>query len=70
MSLHGIHTTDSNVEAVENAPAPKNVQELRSFLGLLHYYGRFIQQLSTLLQPLNELLKSNRRWKWTSEWIC
>ena len=63
----GIHTTDSKVEAVKNAPAPKNVQELRSFLGLLHYYGRFIQQLSTLLQPLNELLKSNRRWNWTSE---
>eukprot|EP00731_Ephydatia_muelleri_P034546 Em0065g7a len=63
----GIHTTDSKVEAVKNAPAPKNVQELRSFLGLLHYYGRFIQQLSTLLQPLNELLKSNRRWIWTSE---
>ena len=40
---------------------------MRSFLGLLHYYGRFIQQLSTLLQPLNELLKSNRRWNWTSE---
>ncbi|KAL5500514.1 hypothetical protein EMCRGX_G012092, partial [Ephydatia muelleri] len=63
----GIHTTDSKVEAVKNAPAPKNVQELRLFLGLLHYYGRFIQQLSTLLQPLNELLKSNRRWNWTSE---
>ena len=66
-NISGIHTTDSKVEAVKNAPAPKNVQELRSFLGLLHYYGRFIQQLSTLLQPLNELLKSNRRWEWTSE---
>eukprot|EP00731_Ephydatia_muelleri_P017067 Em0010g165a len=67
IDVSGIHTTDSKVEAVKNAPAPKNVQELRSFLGLLHYYGRFIQQLSTLLQPLNELLKSNRRWEWTSE---
>ena len=63
----GIHTTGSKVEAVLKAPAPKNVQELRSFLGLLHYYGRFIQQLSTLLQPLNERLKSGRKWKWTSE---
>ncbi len=37
-----------------NAPAAKNVQELRSFLGLLNYYGKFVRNLSSLLHPLTK----------------
>ena len=44
--------------AVLKAPSPKDVQELRSFLELIHYYGKFLSNLSTLLHPLNELLKA------------
>ena len=36
---------------------PTNIQELRSFLGLLNYYGKFIPNLATLIHPLNELLQ-------------
>lgn len=36
----GLHTV-LKVKAVQDAPPPRNVQELRSFLGLLHYYGKF-----------------------------
>ena len=53
---HGLHTTNQKVAAVKRAPQPKNVQELRSFLGLLHYYGKFLLNLATLLHPLNALL--------------
>ena len=38
---------------------------LHSFLGLVHYYGKFIPNLATLLHPLNELLKTGNRWNWT-----
>ena len=48
-------------------PNPKNVMELRSFLGLLHYYNKFLPNISSVLQPLNQLLKSDVKWKWTSE---
>ena len=34
-----LHTTDSKLKAIENAPPPRNTQELRVFLGLLHYYS-------------------------------
>ncbi len=47
---------------VVNAPHPTNVQELRSFLGLLNYYGKFIRNLSTILHPLNPLLQANHKW--------
>ena len=33
----GIHATDSKLKAIKEAPPPKNVSELRSFLGLLNY---------------------------------
>ena len=49
------------------APAPKSVQELRSFLGLLNYYGKFLTNLSTILQLLNTLLQKNHKWHWSSE---
>lgn len=34
------------------APAPKNVGQLRSFLGLLSYYGRFVPNLASMLRQL------------------
>ena len=63
----GVHTTSQKVEAILQAPAPQNPQQLRSFLGLLHYYGKFLPNLSTLLYPLNHLLKSNARWRWSAD---
>uniref|UniRef100_A0A3B1K3V1 Reverse transcriptase/retrotransposon-derived protein RNase H-like domain-containing protein n=1 Tax=Astyanax mexicanus TaxID=7994 RepID=A0A3B1K3V1_ASTMX len=51
-----------------DAPAPDNVSQLRSFLGMLNYYGRFIPDLGHLLKPLNELLNKERKWQWTS--VC
>ena len=53
--------------AIVQAPTPTNLQELRSFLGLLNYYGKFIPNLATILHPLNELLQADRRWKWSEE---
>ena len=58
----GLHTTEKKVEAIRLAPQPRNTQELKSFWGLLHYYGKFLPNLATLLQPLNHLLKKNTKW--------
>ena len=63
----GLHATPGKLQAILQAPAPKNVQELRSFLGLLNYYGKFIPNLAALLQPLNSLLRHDQRWKWSPE---
>jgi len=63
----GRHPTDEKVAAISEAPSPKNLAELRSYLGLLNYYGHFIANLSTLLQPLHELLRKGVKWEWTKE---
>ncbi|KAG6937530.1 hypothetical protein G0U57_009114, partial [Chelydra serpentina] len=61
----GFHQAPAKVKAIVEAPPPRNVSQLRSFLGLLNYYGKFISQLATLLKPLHELLGQNKTWKWT-----
>ncbi|XP_048059455.1 uncharacterized protein K02A2.6-like [Megalobrama amblycephala] len=63
----GLHKAPSKVRAVLEAPAPQNVSQLRSFIGLLNYYGRFINGLATLLKPLHQLLCSNQAWEWTQQ---
>ena len=63
----GLHTTPEKVAAIEKAPEPSNVRELRAFLGLLHYYGKFLPNLATLLHPLNSLLREGSRWAWTQK---
>ena len=63
----GIHPLEEKVQAIVDAPSPRNVSELRSFLGLLNFYGQFIPNLSTLLQPLHELLQNGVKWDWNDE---
>ena len=52
----------------ERATAIKdNVTILQRFLGLANYYQSFIKNLHNLCAPLNELLKKDKKWRWTPE---
>ena len=51
-------TLQREVEATENAPIPMNIKEVCSFLGLLNYYGKFVHNSSTMVQPFNPLLQA------------
>ena len=55
----GLHPTAAKVKAITQAPAPRNVTELRSFLSLFNYYGRFLPNLPSTLAPLYKLLQQN-----------
>ena len=63
----GLHTSDKKVKAVQQAPRPTNPQQLRSFLGLVQYYRKFVPSLATLLSPLYSLLQKDVKWCWTKE---
>ena len=51
IDAEGLHTMANKLEAIVQAPKPHNLQELRSFLGLLNYYGKFIPNLATVIHP-------------------
>lgn len=63
----GLHKTEKIKEAILKVPIPKNVSELKSFLGLVNYYGKFIPHLSTRIAPLNNLLKKGVNFFWNKE---
>lgn len=52
------------VDAILNMPPPTNIAILRSFLGSIQFYGKFIIHLSTLTDPLYHLLKKGVVWRW------
>ena len=56
ISADGLQPTDAKIKALKQAPIPRNVTQLKAFLGLLNYYGKFVPNLSTLLAPLHTLL--------------
>ena len=64
ISAEGLQSTDAKVQAIVDAPDPKNVAELRSFLGMVNYYGKFLPNLATVLAPLYKLLRQTTAWKW------
>ena len=67
LSSKGVHTSPEKVRAVLEQPAPQNVAKLRSFLGQINYYAKFIGNLSTLLAPLHHLTRKGQPWNWTEE---
>ena len=60
----GLHPTEEKVRAIKEAPKPRNVSELRSFFGIINYYGRFLPNLSSKLAPLYKLLQKDAKWTW------
>lgn len=61
---NGIHKMQQKVDAIQKMPRPENLEQVRAFLSLVNYYGRFIKNLSMNLYPINNLLKANTPFKW------
>nr|XP_029719642.1 uncharacterized protein K02A2.6-like [Aedes albopictus] len=59
----GIHKVRSKVEALQNMPTPAKKDQIRTFVGLINYYGRFFPNLSTTLY----LLKNAVPFVWTKQ---
>ena len=60
----GISPDPEKLTAIHKAPEPLNVSQLKSFLGMVNYYHRHLPNLSTLLDPLHQLLQKEVKWKW------
>ena len=67
ISAEGLQPVEEKIDAVKRAPSPRNVSELRSFLGMVQYYHSFLPGLATTLAPLHRLLQKNVQWEWTKD---
>ena len=64
ISSEGLHTAEDKVVAIVDAPDLRNLTQLRSFLGMVNYYGKFLHNLAATLSPLYHLLKQTTAWHW------
>ena len=63
----GIKPNPNKIEAIKKFPIPKTQKQIKSFLGLLGYYRRFIQNFAKLTRPLTKCLKKNAKVEHTKE---
>lgn len=63
----GLHTDETKIAAIKSAPAPRDVTQLKAFMGLVNFYSKFCKNISDILKPLYNLLKKNKQWDWNDE---
>ena len=62
-----IEIEEEKVDGVLSWPEPKNVKNVRRFLGLTNYYRRFIKNFAQVARPMNMLIRKNVKWQWGIE---
>ncbi|GKC59050.1 hypothetical protein Tco_1086648, partial [Tanacetum coccineum] len=66
ISAMGVSTDPSKIKAMEDWRVPRNVKQLRDFLGITGYYKMFIKAYASISRPITLLLKKNG-FKWNEE---
>lgn len=63
----GSKPSNENLIKISNFKSPKNLKQVRGFLGLTGYYRRYIKDYSKISTPLTDILKNKGRFKWNVE---
>ena len=66
-SSEGISAVPRKVEAIKESEVPTNPSEVRSFLSMTNYVGRFVKNYSSITVPLRELTKQNVKFERNSD---
>ena len=62
-----IGASTKKIEAVTNVALPEKLTQSRSFLGIVNHYRKFVPLLADISSPLNQLLKKDTPWKWSTD---
>ena len=60
----GIEIEKEKVDRVLSWLEPRNVKDVRKFLGLANYYRKFIKDFARLARPINVLTRKDMKWRW------
>ena len=61
----GIKIEEEKVKGVLNWLTPKCVKDVQKFLGLVNYYCQFIEGFASVVRPLYNMVKKDKKWEWT-----
>ena len=64
MFAEGVRVDPAKIEAIVNWKPPRNVIEVKSFLGLARYYRRFVKGFSFIASTLTKLLRKGVKFEW------
>ena len=64
MTKEGISVDLEKIQAIEDWPVPKDVTDVRSFMGITGYYQRFIEGFSKIAKPITSLQKKGKKFDW------
>ena len=64
LSEKGVSASPDKIKAVRDYTTPKNVKDVRAFLGLASFYLRLVHDFATIAKPLTELTKKDRLFWW------
>jgi len=67
LSKNGIQSDPDKIKAIKNMPTPKNLKQLKTFLGMVNYLSKFLPNLSTVIEPLRCLDRKDVPWHWEHE---
>ena len=67
VSHEGISTDPEKVQAIKEWPQPRNVKEVRQFVGLASYYRKFLCSFATICKPLHKLTEKDQPFAWSPE---
>ena len=62
VSAHGIEVDPDKVAAVIDLPVPKNVHEVRVFLGMVNHLSKFAEHLADKTKPIRDLMQKDHQW--------
>ncbi|UYV72237.1 hypothetical protein LAZ67_9002287, partial [Cordylochernes scorpioides] len=67
ISTGGLKPGPRKIKAIEEFPEPKNVHDIRRFLGLTNFFRRFVKDFARKAEPLSRLTKKGLQFEWKEE---
>ena len=65
ISPEGTSLIPNKLDCIQHMPVPKNVKEIKQFLGLTGFYRKFVPRFADISRPLTTLTKKDKKFEWT-----